>query len=236
MSQNKPTSTSATDGADLAPVPAVAEFPVPPTLPARPALLALHIDSDGWCPQVLQSRSPNHDPRPQGCEIDLLVVHNISLPPDDFGGDYIEALFLNRLDCNAHPYFAQLRDLRVSAHFLLRRDGGIIQFVSTEQRAWHAGVSSFDGRERCNDFSVGIELEGSDFVAFNTVQYLALAALARALQKRYPLRNIAGHEHIAPGRKTDPGPFFDWDVFQQLLTSDANDAVDRPLPGFPRPD
>jgi AmpD protein len=149
--------------------------------------------------------------------IDLLVIHNISLPPGQFGGPFIADLFTNCLNCDADPYFEQLRAMRVSAHFLIRRDGQLMQFVSAEARAWHAGASSFQGRERCNDFSIGIELEGSDFVPFEQRQYDSLAALTCALQQRYPLKHVAGHEHIAPGRKTDPGPFFDWNIYRQRV-------------------
>jgi N-acetyl-anhydromuramoyl-L-alanine amidase len=177
-----------------------------------------YIDSDGWSRGVLREPSPNFDARQGGVVIDLLVIHNISLPPGQFGGAFIADLFGNRLDCDAHPYFDQLRALRVSAHFLIRRDGTVMQFVSGNDRAWHAGASSYCGRERCNDFSIGIELEGSDFEAFETAQYDALADLTHALQERYPLlSSVAGHEHIAPGRKTDPGPFFDWDRFRKSL-------------------
>lgn len=168
------------------------------------------IGADGWCSDILRLASPNFDARPAGCAIDLLVVHNISLPPGRFGGHYISDLFTNCLDCDAHPYFDQLRTLRVSAHFLIRRDGVVIQFVSVKDRAWHAGVSSFEGRDRCNDFSIGIELEGSDFEPFSDIQYEALAALTIALQTVCPLTGVVGHEHIAPGRKTDPGPYFEW--------------------------
>lgn len=174
------------------------------------------IDEQGWAKQALHMPSPNFDERAEGVAIDLLVVHNISLPPGQFGGPYIGDLFLNRLDYEAHPYFDQLRSLRVSAHFLIRRNGQIIQFVSARNRAWHAGVSVFCEKERCNDFSIGIELEGTDDQAFELSQYEALAALTLALQIAYPLRNVAGHEHIAPERKTDPGPFFDWQVYRQL--------------------
>ena len=168
------------------------------------------VGSDGWCGDVLRSASPNFDARPAEAAIDLLVIHNISLPPGRFEGQFISDFFTNRLDCDAHPYFDQLRTLRVSAHFLIRRDGSVIQFVSASDRAWHAGLSSFAGRERCNDFSIGIELEGTDFEPFSEVQYEVLAALTVALQAAYPLTDVVGHEHIAPGRKTDPGPFFDW--------------------------
>ncbi|AIY43588.1 N-acetylmuramoyl-L-alanine amidase [Collimonas arenae] len=177
------------------------------------------VGADGWCrpDEVVRQSSPNCDARPDGNVIDLLVIHNISLPPGQFGGSYIADLFGNRLAYDAHPYFEQLRPLRVSSHFLILRDGGVIQFVSANERAWHAGASSFDGRERCNDFSIGIELEGTDFEKFSEMQYGALAALTYALLLRYPLAAVAGHEHIAAGRKTDPGPFFDWTQYQQAL-------------------
>ena len=177
----------------------------------------LEIDADGWCSGAERLPSPNFDRRAEGTPVDLLVIHNISLPPEQFGGPHIADLFTNRLDCVAHPYFDRLRGLKVSAHFLIRRDGRVIQFVSANDRAWHAGVSSFCGRERCNDFSIGIELEGSDFEPFEASQYEALAALTQALCARYPLAAVTGHEHIAPGRKTDPGPFFDWDRYRKSL-------------------
>lgn len=186
------------------------------------------IGEDGWSRGVRRVPSPNFDVRAADTLIDLLVIHNISLPPDQFGGPYIADLFTNRLDCDAHPYFDQLRALRVSAHFLIRRDGEVIQFVSANDRAWHAGVSSFCGRERCNDFSIGIELEGTDFVPFEEAQYDALAELTWALRARYPLTDVAGHEHIAPGRKTDPGPFFDWAHFRKCLIQ--KEAVASALP------
>ena len=177
------------------------------------------IDAQGWADTALIMPSPNYDQRAEGVPIALLVVHNISLPPGEFGGPYISDLFLNRLDYNAHPYFDQLRSLRVSAHFLIRRDGQTIQFVSAKDRAWHAGVSIFCDKERCNDFSIGIELEGTDDQAFESVQYAALAALTIALQSSYPLQHVAGHEHIAPGRKTDPGPLFDWSLYRALYSA-----------------
>ena len=149
--------------------------------------------------------------------IDLLVIHNISLPPGEFGGDYVEALFTNTLDCRAHPYFSHLEGLRVSAHFLIRRDGRATQFVSTLDRAWHAGVSTFSDRERCNDFSIGIELEGDDHSPFCDVQYATLAALTQSLCVAHPLAHVTGHENIAPGRKTDPGPHFDWVRYESDL-------------------
>lgn len=173
--------------------------------------------ADGWCTQARRLPSPNCDARPDGMAIDLLVIHNISLPPGQFDGDAVVDFFLNKLDFDAHPYFDRLRELTVSAHFLIRRDGALLQFVSANNRAWHAGVSNFDGRERCNDFSIGIELEGSDFEKFNDAQYACLAKLTRALQQRYPLQAVVGHEHIAPARKTDPGAFFDWKRYRALL-------------------
>jgi N-acetyl-anhydromuramoyl-L-alanine amidase len=161
--------------------------------------------------------SPNQDERPDGEEPTLLVVHSISLPPGEFGGPGVEALFLNRLDRDAHPYYAGIADLRVSAHFVVRRDGETTQYVSCAKRAWHAGVSSWNGRARCNDFSIGIELEGCDDTPFEAAQYDALAALTRALRDAYPILGIAGHSDVAPGRKTDPGPLFDWSRYRALI-------------------
>ena len=182
------------------------------------------IDASGWCSGARRLPSPNFDRRPPGTSIDLLVIHNISLPPGQFGGPYIASLFSNTLAYDAHPYFDQLRPLRVSAHFLIRRTGELMQFVSADDRAWHAGASLFEGRERCNDFSIGIELEGSDFVPFEPVQYRCLAALTRSLLRRYPLASVAGHEHIAPGRKTDPGPCFDWRLYQECCIAEEKDT------------
>ncbi|AMP11632.1 N-acetylmuramoyl-L-alanine amidase family protein [Collimonas arenae] len=201
-------------------------------LPVRPYF---EVGADGWCrpDEVVRHSSPNCDARPAGCSADLLVIHNISLPPGQFGGPYIADLFSNRLDYDAHPYFDQLRPLRVSSHFLILRDGGVVQFVSANDRAWHAGVSSFEGRERCNDFSIGIELEGSDFEQFSDLQYQALATLTHALRLRYPLAAVTGHEHIAPGRKTDPGPFFDWTQYQQALAGHMPQALSTPPLRFP---
>lgn len=182
-----------------------------------PKLAAPHLTvaADGWCEQARRQPSPNFDVRTPGVVTDLLVIHSISLPPGQFGGSFIGALFCNQLDCNAHPCFDQLRSLRVSAHFVIQRDGCLLQFVSANDRAWHAGISAFRGRERCNDFSIGIELEGSDEMPFTDLQYQVLASLTAALRRRYPLTDVAGHAHIASGRKTDPGPFFDWMRFQQ---------------------
>lgn len=191
------------------------------------------IDQAGWCAHASRLPSPNADARPQPDDISLLVIHNISLPPNQFGGPYIADLFANCLDCAAHPYFDQLRDLHVSAHFLIRRDGSLLQFVSTLDRAWHAGMSHFGGRERCNDFSIGIELEGSDFTPFEPAQYDTLLALTLALQQRHGLRDVVGHEHIAPGRKTDPGPFFDWVAYRDRLRQAEKSASIQSLMGFP---
>jgi len=173
----------------------------------------MRVGTDGWLRGVARIPSPNHDARPARTPITLLVIHNISLPPDEFGGSAIRELFTNTLDCAAHPYYERLKGVKVSSHFLIRRDGGVVQFVSCHRRAWHAGVSEWRGRTRCNDFAIGIELEGSDFVPFESVQYAALAKLTRVLKHAFPLRDIAGHADIAPGRKTDPGPFFDWDRY-----------------------
>jgi AmpD protein len=161
--------------------------------------------------------SPNCDERPAGCAIDLLVIHYISLPPGQFGGSGIIDLFTNRLDPAAHPDYASLAGLRVSSHFLVRRGGELIQFVPCAQRAWHAGESSWKGRRRCNDFSIGVELEGSGEAPFTDAQYGMLSRLTRALQARYPIADIAGHADVAPGRKDDPGPHFDWARYRRLL-------------------
>jgi len=164
-----------------------------------------------------QVPSPNCDERPAGEPVSLLVLHSISLPPGEFGGDAIERLFANRLDPQAHPAFAELRGLRVSAHFLVRRGGELLQFVPIERRAWHAGASRWRGRERCNDFSIGVELEGSDRHDFTDPQYAQLAQLVRELRVRVPLSAVAAHSDIAPGRKSDPGARFDWRRFFSLL-------------------
>lgn len=177
---------------------------------------------DGWLNGVRRVPSPNQDARPAGVGIDLVVVHGISLPPGRFGGPQIEQFFTNSLDFTAHPYFDSLRDARVSAHLLLRRDGELVQFVPLSQRAWHAGESSHAGRPRCNDYSIGIELEGTDETAYTQVQYRQLAAVLTVLQQAYPALDatrIAGHSDIAPQRKTDPGPAFDWRYLHSLLSS-----------------
>jgi AmpD protein len=161
--------------------------------------------------------SPYFDDRPEGERVSLLVIHNISLPPGEFGGPHIDELFMGTLHPGAHPYFAGLAGLRVSAHYLIRRDGEVIQYVPPEKRAWHAGESSWKGREKCNDFSIGIELEGADDVPFAEPQYEALGRLARGLRERFGPLEVAGHSDIAPGRKTDPGPWFDWERFRASL-------------------
>lgn len=178
------------------------------------------ITAQGWLTGARRALSPNHEPRPGGCEPDLLVIHNISLPPGEYGGDCIEALFCNCLDWDAHPYFDEIRGLRVSSHLLIRRDGEQVQFVSFNDRAWHAGQSCYRGRDNCNDFSVGIELEGTDDDPYTTAQYAALESVTLALLAHYPrmsAERIAGHADIAPGRKTDPGPAFDWQRFRAGL-------------------
>jgi AmpD protein len=170
----------------------------------------MKLDASGLVAEALYLPSPNCDERPADTAIELLVIHNISLPPGEFGGDAIIDLFLNRLDPDAHPYYKDIAALRVSSHFLIRRDGVLLQFVPCAMRAWHAGRSLWCGRERCNDFSVGIELEGSDDTAFSDAQYESLNGLARVLYSRYPIKASVGHSDIAPGRKTDPGPHFSW--------------------------
>ena len=187
---------------------------MPKALPARSRLV---VDEHGYATIALRVRSPNCDARPAGTEITLLVLHGISLPPGEFGGDGIVRLFTNHLDAAWHPYYAKIAKLRVSAHFLIRRDGALVQFVSCNERAWHAGASAWQGRERCNDFSIGIELEGTDDIPYVAAQYTMLARLVRALVRRYPIAGIAGHSDIAPGRKTDPGPAFDRARLDRLL-------------------
>ncbi|MFM5697796.1 1,6-anhydro-N-acetylmuramyl-L-alanine amidase AmpD [Aeromonas veronii] len=180
------------------------------------------IDDAGWCQQARRVSSPHHNERAAPDDISLLVVHGISLPPGEFGGPFIDDLFMGRLDPEAHPYFAGIHQLRVSAHCLIRRDGELVQYVPFGARAWHAGISSWQGREACNDFSIGIELEGTDETPYTEAQYRALAGLTRAISERYPAithEKIVGHCDIAPGRKTDPGASFQWDYYRQLLNS-----------------
>ena len=168
------------------------------------------LGTDGWLHTATRLPSPNCDARPEGRAIELIVIHNISLPPGVFDGDAVIELFTNQLDWDAHPYYQGIRGLRVSAHFLIRRDGSLIQFVPCSLRAWHAGVSKWQDCERCNDFSIGIELEGTDDLPFTDAQYTTLAPLIRHLKHAYPIRAVVGHSDIAAGRKTDPGPHFDW--------------------------
>ena len=173
--------------------------------------------TQGWYGPARRIPSPNHGPRPGLNAIDLLVIHSISLPPGVYGGVEIEKLFTNTLDWDAHPYFQGIRGLQVSAHFVIRRNGELLQFVSCDDRAWHAGVSHYRGRSQCNDDSIGIELEGLEGASFETSQYSTLVSLCAALKAHYPIEHIAGHEHIAPARKKDPGPGFLWGFLQHAL-------------------
>lgn len=173
---------------------------------------------NGWYNLARHTPSPNFGPRPEDAQIDLVVLHSISLPPGVYGGPEVEALFTNTLDWDAHPYFEQIRGMEVSSHFFIRRDGRLIQFVSCDDRAWHAGRSHYRGRDNCNDDSIGIELEGLEGLTFEEAQYNTLIDLCQAIATHYPLAYIAGHEHVAPGRKQDPGAGFDWAVLQQGST------------------
>jgi len=184
-----------------------------PRSPAEPPEIWL----DGWYAPAQRIDSPNFGARPKGACIDLVVIHSISLPPGQYGGPQVQALFTNQLDWDAHPYFTHIRGLQVSAHFFIRRDGALIQFVSTHDRAWHAGQSEYRGRSQCNDDSVGIELEGLEGDVFTQAQYVQLARLCQDLHGHHPIAYLAGHEHVAPGRKQDPGPGFAWDRFKSLL-------------------
>ncbi|WP_213875322.1 1,6-anhydro-N-acetylmuramyl-L-alanine amidase AmpD [Pseudomonas sp. dw_358] len=182
--------------------------------------------ASGWFHGIRHCPSANCNERPDG-EISLLVIHNITLPPGQFGTGKVQAFFQNRLDTSEHPFFAEIADLRVSAHFLIERDGAVTQFVSCLGRAWHAGVSNFEGRETCNDFSLGIELEGTDDQPFADAQYVALVDLTRQLQAAWPaitVQRITGHSNIAPGRKTDPGPYFDWPRYRQALLAQGEQS------------
>lgn len=185
----------------------------------------MKLQKDGWMEGAERVLSPHYDARPEAGDISLLVVHGISLPPNVFGGDQVSQLFCGGLDCDSHPYFAKLKGLRVSAHFFIRRGGELIQFVSCQNRAWHAGASQWRGRECCNDFSLGAELEGADDVAYEPAQYAALAKLHAALCQTYSPLAVVGHEHISSGRKTDPGPAFDW---QKLFTDIGREHDGRP--------
>lgn len=170
----------------------------------------LKINQNGICPQAELIESPNYDLREIKDDISLIVIHNISLPPTVYGGNGVIELFTNQLNSNDHPYYAEIAHLKVSSHFFIRRDGSLIQFVPCTKRAWHAGVSNWEGREKCNDFSIGIELEGSDFEAFEPKQYDTLKSLIKSLKMTYPIQSVVGHSDVAPGRKTDPGPYFNW--------------------------
>jgi AmpD protein len=186
-----------------------------------PDIVSGVIDEQGWYPRARRVPSPHFDDRPDEEDVSLLVVHNISLPPGQFGGGYIEDFFLGKLDVAIHPFFHVIKDLRVSAHCLIRRDGEVVQFVPFHARAWHAGMSSFAGRARCNDYSIGIELEGTDYVAYTEAQYQSLQCLTLSLQARYPAmtrERITGHQYIAPLRKSDPGLVFDWRRFKNSLS------------------
>ncbi|WP_449429805.1 1,6-anhydro-N-acetylmuramyl-L-alanine amidase AmpD [Pseudomonas putida] len=181
----------------------------------------------GWFHGITHCPSPNCNARPEGEAISLLVIHNISLPPACFGTGKVQEFFQNRLDANEHPYFAGICHLTVSAHLFVERDGAVTQFVSLLQRAWHAGVSSFDGREGCNDFSIGIELEGTDDLPYSDAQYTALEQLTRQIRNAWPsigLARIQGHSDIAPVRKTDPGPAFDWQRYRQAVKDNEDKA------------
>jgi AmpD protein len=179
---------------------------VMPEYPAEPTDLW----NCGWYTPAQRLDSPNFGPRPSGTRIDLIVIHSISLPPGQYGGQEVQALFTNQLDWDAHPYFTQIRGLQVSSHFYIQRDGSLWQFVSADDRAWHAGQSEYRGRPQCNDDSIGIELEGLEGDVFEDAQYEQLRRLCLDLHRHYPIEHLAGHEHIAPGRKRDPGPGFDW--------------------------
>ena len=171
----------------------------------------------GWLQAARHCPSPNFGPRPEGTVIDLIVIHSISLPPGVYGGPEVEQLFTNRLDWDAHPYFQQIRGMEVSSHFFIRRSGELVQFVDANARAWHAGASCWRGRDNCNDHSIGIELEGLEGERFEAAQYDTLAHLCRSLGSHHPIAHVAGHQHIAPGRKQDPGPGFDWTRLHQSL-------------------
>lgn len=185
---------------------------------------------EGWWPGARRVDSPNQGERPPGTEITLAVLHSISLPPGHYGGEAVEQLFTNRLDPQAHPSFAGLEGLRVSAHFVIRRDGRTEQYVSCDRRAWHAGASTWRGRANCNDWSIGIELEGLEGHRFDARQYARLATLLRALSLRYPIQEVTGHEHVAPGRKRDPGPGFDWQRLARQLRRRRPALVPQVMP------
>lgn len=214
--------------------------PAPPPGPLLRRLAGDEAWPGGWCPAALARPSPHCNARPAGRALDLVVLHSISLPPGVYGGDAIERLFAGTLDPDAHPSFAGLRGLEVSAHFLVRRDGSLMQFVAVTDRAWHAGRSSWRGEENVNHRSVGIELEGLEGLGFEPAQYRVTAALLRALRRRWPgLAEVVGHEHVAPGRKGDPGPGFAWPRLQALLGPDGpcfpEAAAQQAVQGHARP-
>jgi AmpD protein len=184
----------------------------PPDSGSQPGLW-----QEGWYRFAHPLRSPNQGERPQRAHIDLIVLHSISLPPGQYGGDHVQQFFTNQLDWKIHPWFEQIRGLEVSAHFYIRRDGELWQFVSCDNRAWHAGKSFYQGRENCNDHSIGIELEGLEGDTFEPAQYETLARVCAALAQNYPITQVAGHEHVAPGRKQDPGRVFEWHKLQCML-------------------
>ncbi|CAD7854591.1 MAG: 1,6-anhydro-N-acetylmuramyl-L-alanine amidase [Olavius algarvensis Gamma 1 endosymbiont] len=187
---------------------------------------------DGWLSEARRRACPNWDERPPGVAVDLLVIHGISLPPGEFGGPWIHALFQNCLDPRAHPYFQDIACLRVSSHLLIRRDGELIQYVDLRKRAWHAGASSFEGRPACNDFAIGIELEGTDQIPYEEDQYRVLAQTTKNIQARFPAigpGRIVGHGDIAPGRKTDPGAAFDWEYFRALVGTESRGQSTTPI-------
>ena len=189
-----------------------------PVYAARTARNRLSIDRRGFANLARQVRSPNFDARPPGTTLSLIVIHGISLPPGEFGGTGIARLFTNRVEPSVHPHFATIAHLRVSTHFLISRAGALVQFVSCVDRAWHAGESSWRGRDRCNDYSIGIELEGTDDTLYAPAQYAILARVVKALSRHYPIEDVVGHSDIAPGRKTDPGTAFDWHRLRRLAS------------------
>ena len=193
----------------------------PMTPPESPGSLSLPLWKNGWYRYARALASPNFGPRPIEAKIDLIVIHSISLPPGEYGNGNVQRLFTNQLDWEAHTYFQGIRGLQVSSHFFIARTGALWQFVSCDDRAWHAGESSYRGRVNCNDDSVGIELEGLEGDTFEASQYETLTGLCASLLQRYPIDHIAGHEHIAPGRKQDPGPGFNWPLLQNSLSSPA---------------
>ncbi len=189
----------------------------------------MKINHLGWCEEADISISPNQNERPEGTKISLIVIHSISLPRGVYGGKDVNSLFMNCLECHKRPDYEDLEDLKVSSHFVITRDGLLKQYVSCNARAWHAGVSEFRGRESCNDFSIGIELEGCDDQPFEEIQYKVLAELIDAICEVYPIEAVAGHEHVAPGRKTDPGTCFDW--FKTIKLCNTGKAISFPFVG-----